>query len=368
MWSSSLSSLLLRSSVIDEELIPSLDDYEDGALTLSYDASEKSIEQAIRDAGHNPNLFNLGPTTIRTTENSRGITRTVTTKLIPRFAPPEPVQHPCPPAHPLSADRILERIVVVSDQQCPYHDEFAHEAVCNFLQKNKPTALVNNGDTANFDALSRWDSKPRMPETVNSCLAATVQVLSDYKSSVPTDCDLYYLPGNHENHFERYLISHAPEFQGLRIGGTDPEPILTFPKLARLDQLGYRFVTGIYTDWPEATLWLTPHFAIRHGDSSRKGSGNSVRQQVEHMGCSLVVGHVHRAAIVPVYKPGLHRVLWGVEGGTLAKIKGGLGYGGADPDWQNAFVGLTCYDDGYIQPDLIYYDPETRKLRYGNWS
>jgi len=351
--------------VNEEFLIPNLDDFESGTITLAYDASEQGIEAAIRAANLDPDLW--VPIKSAVTAGPRG--NTVRAQLVRRLIRPARINGPrwektslAPhPSHP----HLAFTAVVVSDQQCPYHDEYMHEEVCNFLSRNSPQILIVNGDTFDFPEVSSYDSNLRMDSHVNRSIDAGYAVLRDYRSSLPLGTSCHILFGNHEQRLVKYISRHASALYGIHRGGTSDD-VLSLPYLARLDELGYQFHTGHWNDWPAATIEITPGLIVKHGWGVRAGSGATARAALEKLGVSIILGHIHRLARVHVTKEMSSTRLVGIEGGTLCQVKDGLGYD-VSPDWQNGFTAVKVFSDGTFSADIIEYDPETRHLKYGQW-
>lgn len=346
---------------------PSLSDFETDGVELTYDASETSLTQAIIAANLDPAEW--VPSKAHLSSSSKGSTLRVqlTHRLIRPARPPGPhVQSPLSPHQRGPESQIAFRAVVVSDQQCPFHDPWMHEEVCEFLGRNKPEILVVNGDTFDFPEVSSYDPNPRLDTHVNSSLDAGYGVMRDYKQALPLGTRGIFIGGNHEQRLIKYILRHAPNLHGIHRADSTEE-VLTLSYLARMDELGYEFLTGKYNDWPETFYEITPGLIVKHGWAVRSGSGQTARAAIESLGVSVILGHTHRAAQVFVTRDHSGQRLVGVEGGTLATIRNGLGYA-ISPNWQNAFTGVTVYTDGSFACSLISYDPDSHRLLYGSWS
>ena len=134
-------------------------------------------------------------------------------------------------------------------------------------------------------------------------------------------------------------------------------PVLSTPNLLRLDELGVEWIDpkGGYEN---AQIKLTSELAARHGYVSKPGSGASALTTLRHLRYSIIVGHCHRQAIIHDTAhsiDGEPKVLMGCETGTMAEIKGGLGYAN-NPDWQMGFATAQVYPkDGLFKVDLATY-------------
>ena len=108
--------------------------------------------------------------------------------------------------------------------------------------------------------------------------------------------------------------------------------------------LDIEWVVTDESEWPYAELLVTPHLTVTHGWLARKGAGASARATVERLRRSVIVGHTHRLAQVYVTYDE-ETPLIAVEGGTMALIRGGLGYA-MKPDWQNGFTIIHVHPEG----------------------
>ena len=70
-----------------------------------------------------------------------------------------------------------------------------------------------------------------------------------------------------------------------------------------------------------------------------------------------MIGHTHRQSVVFHTAhdiDGEPSVLLGCEAGTMARIRGGLGYT-PNPDWQQGFATAHLHEDGLFALDLAVF-------------
>jgi len=105
-----------------------------------------------------------------------------------------------------------KKLAVLSDIHIPYHSVAALSAALDFIQAEKPTAILLNGDTIDMYALSRFQKDPRKRSVAHELQATRdfLDVLSQFGAKI------YFKIGNHEERYENYLMRVAPELLGVR--------------------------------------------------------------------------------------------------------------------------------------------------------
>jgi predicted phosphodiesterase len=105
-----------------------------------------------------------------------------------------------------------KKIAVLSDVHIPYHSVPALSAGLDFIQAEKPSAILLNGDILDFYQLSRFGKDPRKRSVAHELQAARdfLDVLSQFGAKI------YYKIGNHEERYQHYLMAKAPELLGVQ--------------------------------------------------------------------------------------------------------------------------------------------------------
>jgi predicted phosphodiesterase len=105
-----------------------------------------------------------------------------------------------------------KKIAVLSDIHIPYHSVDALSAAFDFIQTEKPDAIILNGDTIDMYSLSRFQKDPRKRSVAHELQATRdfLDVLSQFGAKI------YFKIGNHEERYEHYLMRVAPELLGVR--------------------------------------------------------------------------------------------------------------------------------------------------------
>lgn len=265
-----------------------------------------------------------------------------------------------------------QKVVVVGDQQAPFHDKALHTKTCAFLGDYRPDRLINLGDTIDLpDIRPGHRIHPLHTASVNESLQAGYDVVRGYVDATP-DTYIQMLYGNHCERMLNILTdSQQAEIRnmvGIKRPDTPESPgeeLLTLEHAMRMDELGVKVVkpAGSYT---RAGILLTEKLAVRHGWIARKGAGASALASLEHLGYNIIVGHTHRQGVVhkTVHEITQEtRTLVAVEAGCMCRVSqapdpddGRVWPGYTDePDWQQGFVTVDIWPDGFFKADLATY-------------
>lgn len=105
-----------------------------------------------------------------------------------------------------------KRIAIFSDIHVPYHSIDCITAAIDFCKKEKPDALLLNGDTIDCHQLSRYVKDPKKR---NFALELdTFKALFDVFER-ELKCKIYFKLGNHEVRYEHFLLQKACELIGV---------------------------------------------------------------------------------------------------------------------------------------------------------
>jgi len=171
--------------------------------------------------------------------------------------------------------------LMASDVHFPRHDPRKVELWFKVLKWFKPDAVDLLGDIDDADSTSRWaEGKPDAIVSINDGgVDGTKQFLSEINRLVPK-ADKHFHDGNHgwTRHGE-YLAKKAPQFL----------EILTPKSLYEYDKFGFE-----WHEYNEAPVKRFGDIYGHHGESISKHAGESVRNDVNNWGVSLVRGHSHR--------------------------------------------------------------------------
>lgn len=106
-----------------------------------------------------------------------------------------------------------KRVAIFSDIHVPYHNIQSLTTAIKFCKKEKPDALLLNGDCLDFHGLSRFQRDPRKKGFALEL--DTFRALMDvFKKQLPT-AKIYFKMGNHDERYEAYLAQKAGELVGV---------------------------------------------------------------------------------------------------------------------------------------------------------
>lgn len=111
-------------------------------------------------------------------------------------------------SYPLKAKRLL----VLSDIHLPYHSIEALTCTFDYAKKEKPDAILLNGDTLDFYGLSRFNKNPKARD-----FAYELAIFKDFIQVLQStfNCKIYFKIGNHEERYEHFLQMKAHELIGV---------------------------------------------------------------------------------------------------------------------------------------------------------
>lgn len=113
---------------------------------------------------------------------------------------------------PFVLPKACTRILLLSDIHVPYHNIAAITKAIEYGKEKKVNAIVFNGDTIDFYALSRYEKDPRK-RRFSEEMELSRQLLNVFRKEFD-GVPFYFKLGNHEERYEAYLRTKAPELLG----------------------------------------------------------------------------------------------------------------------------------------------------------
>ena len=172
------------------------------------------------------------------------------------------------------------KLGVFGDVHIPYHDNTALETMFTKFEEENVDSLFINGDLLDFYQLSFHEKDPRMVHFKDE-IEAGKQFLDYCRSRFP-NIPIYYITGNHENRFERYLRIKASELLDMDEFRLD---VLLHVAEYKIEFIPFRskVVFGDYT--------------IEHGDKI-PGAGGVVpaRTLLMRLKSNSIVNHFHKSS------------------------------------------------------------------------
>jgi len=105
-----------------------------------------------------------------------------------------------------------KRIAIFSDIHAPYHSVEAISAALDYCKKEKPDAVLINGDMFDFHKLSRYAKDPRKKNFAEE-IAIGCEIMNIIQKTLK--CKLYFKEGNHDERYTHYLWMKAGELNGV---------------------------------------------------------------------------------------------------------------------------------------------------------
>ena len=172
------------------------------------------------------------------------------------------------------------KLGVFGDVHIPYHDNTALETMFTKFEEENVDSLFINGDLLDFYQLSFHEKDPRMVHFKDEIEAG--KEFLDYCRSRFPNIPIYYITGNHENRFERYLRIKASELLDMDEFRLD---VLLHVAEYKIEFIPFRskVVFGDYT--------------IEHGDKI-PGAGGVVpaRTLLMRLKSNSIVNHFHKSS------------------------------------------------------------------------
>jgi len=176
---------------------------------------------------------------------------------------------------------VLGPVGIISDVHVPYHSEIALAAAVGHLKDQNLSALLLNGDIADFYAISRYMKDPSQRDFKGE-LDAVRAFLEWLRQEFPTIPIVYKL-GNHEERWQAWLWEHAAEISD--------DPRMSLRAWLNLDKHGVTLVE----DKRPVMLGKLP---VLHGHELHGGSSsvNVARGAYMRTLSTCLVGHSHRTS------------------------------------------------------------------------
>ena len=174
-----------------------------------------------------------------------------------------------------------KKIAVISDLQVPFHDVDAIKNAFKHINLQKCDCMLINGDLVDFYGLSSYEKDPRK-RNFKAELEDSIEVLKwirdNFKGII-----YYSLDANHENRFEKYMLSKAPELLSTDLFKI--EDLLQLHDLRIIPLRGYDHIK----------IGKLP---VLHGHTVFRsfGSVNPAKTVFDRLKTSALVAHCHKKA------------------------------------------------------------------------
>ena len=173
-----------------------------------------------------------------------------------------------------------KKLGIIGDLHIPYHDEDAIETACDKMEQEGVDSILINGDLLDFYQLSFHEKDPRKVHFKDE-IESGKQFLEYMRSRFP-DIPIYFIPGNHENRFERYLKLKAAELLDMDEFRLD---VILHVAEYKIEYIPFR------------TKVIFGDFVIEHGDKI-PGAGGVVpaRTALMKLKTNCIINHFHKSS------------------------------------------------------------------------
>ncbi|HYE77539.1 MAG TPA: hypothetical protein VEI97_06110, partial [bacterium] len=175
-----------------------------------------------------------------------------------------------------------------SDIHFPHHDPRALNILYQILDYIRPGLVVDHGDTLDCAEIGRWPKDPNNRVSLKEEIVMGAEHIGVVHALTP-EAGHVWLEGNHEERLKRLIWGLADQRAAGEILTLEPvRKALEWGSLLGLDSLGWEVVP-----YPKHKL-LFDRLVLKHGNSVRKHSSYSAREEHDKYGKSGLSGHTHR--------------------------------------------------------------------------
>jgi predicted phosphodiesterase len=170
-------------------------------------------------------------------------------------------------------------ILVISDIHFPNHDIKALGKALEYGKANNINCIVINGDLLDNEPFTNHDAPPPNSSDVRDWFQMTEDFLDMLISEFK--CPIYYIEGNHDNWYMRYLMKKAPVLFN--------DQYYTLSARLKLRDKGIVWVS-------QTSVLMIGKLPVTHGHMIVKGffsPVNPAKGVYDRIGSSMLIGHCH---------------------------------------------------------------------------
>lgn len=179
---------------------------------------------------------------------------------------------------PYRLPKAFNNFILAGDFHIPNHRMPPINAMINYAKENKITKLFINGDLLDNTPFSKWVNEPVTPSDVPRWFDMAKDFLRTLKQ---TFTEIYWLEGNHDFWFKRFLMTKAELLFG--------DKYFHLEERLALNELGVKYIDQKY-------LVKAGHLNIVHGHILFRGGGsyaNAARMLYQKTKANTIASHVH---------------------------------------------------------------------------
>ena len=200
------------------------------------------------------------------------------------------------PAHTISSmasDKDVKKCLVFGDthvgyrnidgQLVPFHDRAALDIVKQVSREFDFDSVVHIGDLLDLPEISKFRQEPSFQNMVQPAIYEAGWLMEEMP-----ECDRIFIPGNHDERWERFILENASHMFGLE--NFDGEKVFTIESLLGLEKGGWQ----VSSQYPNGRHWLNDNYALVHGEVVGAAPGATVAKMLGRSKTSFGQGHTHR--------------------------------------------------------------------------
>jgi hypothetical protein len=177
-------------------------------------------------------------------------------------------------------------------------------------------------------------------------------ILEAHREIVGDDCEIIWIPGNHDQWIEQRMIEDNSAALGMR-GYKDKYDVMDLRRLLDTDSVNVHYVDE---DWDLAYYSITDRFTAMHGPATGK---SATEKALGMLTGSVIYGHTHHGKMLYQTRhtpaTGQTESHVAIESFMMARHHKGMGYAN-QPDWtQGFFYGAAWPDDGTFTAAPAFY-------------
>ena len=203
----------------------------------------------------------------------------------------------------------------------------ANKVLLKILDDIKPDIIHDNGDSFDGASISRFPKhriQTELPSVSEEVEINEIRHEEMVAASPKSKC--FWIFGNHDDRFQNHLLNNAEGFSELPFGTLESY----FPDWEFADALFYN-----------ETLYATHQF---------KGGIGAARANTLNAGKSIMTGHLHTGADIPVND--LNGLRWGISIPTLADPRESMFNYATLTDWHSGLKVITVHGD-IVTPESV---------------
>ncbi len=226
--------------------------------------------------------------------------------------------------------------LVISDLHAPDQDDAALDVVFQIGAAICPDSLIIDGDLFDCASLSRFTPSSEQHLRWVDERAEAVKVIARMRQQFP-NVPFKFIPGNHDVRPLTWVNSNALPLQN----------IFTLEQWLGIDDPNL----GIEVIHDGKLFLANGSLMIKHGVKIGQHAGTSVKKEMDSHGLSVIMGHVHRRALVEVTKTA-HQLI-GIELGCLCNLRPSYLPVEETANWQHGCAVVTEFKDGTFDVELV---------------